>query len=228
MRGWQAVTNPQAALAGAPVETDARLRVRQSISTALPSSSIFDGTQGAVASLRGVSRSRGYENDTPVYDVNGIPPHSISFVVEGGDTQAIGDTIAVKKGPGCGTYGTTAVGTHDKHGTPCTISFFRPSIIDVAVEIRVKPLPGWLAGTGETIRQSVTEYLNALRIGDDILLSKLYTPINAAEPNPGQRTFDVVSLAIGQKGGAAVQANMDIPFNAAAFCLLEDVVVRDF
>ena len=62
-RGWQSVGNPAAALPGAAVETDAELRRRQAISTALPSLTVFEGTLGAVASIPGVTRSRGYEND---------------------------------------------------------------------------------------------------------------------------------------------------------------------
>ena len=48
-RGWQSVGNPAAALPGAAVETDAELRRRQAISTALPSLTVFEGTLGAVA-----------------------------------------------------------------------------------------------------------------------------------------------------------------------------------
>lgn len=227
-RGWQAVTNPASARPGEPVEKDAGLRQRQTISTALPSLSIFDGTAGAVASLTGVSRSRGYENDTNEYDEHGIPPHSISFVVEGGDTQAIGNIIALKKGPGCGTFGTTPVETRDKYGAPCTIRFFRPTIVNVAASIRIKPLSGYLATTGISLKENVAAYLNALRIGDDILLSKLYTPINAAEPALAQRTFDVQHLRIGIKGGALAEANLPILFNCAVSCALDDIELLEF
>lgn len=228
MRGWHAVSNPTAATPGAAVETDAKLRQRQKISTALPSLSILDGTKGAVASLTGVVRSRGYENDTDVPDVHGIPPHSICFVVEGGDTQKIGDTIAVKKGPGCGTYGDVIVNTRDKFGSPAAIRFFRPGLDDVAVLLRIKPLDGYLATTGQAARQNVVAYINDLPIGESILLSKLYTPINAAEPDPANRTFDVLDVRIGLKGGALVAANMAIAFNHAAACALGDVELQEY
>lgn len=210
MRGWHAVTNPTAATPGAAVETDAKLRVRQKISTALPSLSILDGTKGAVASLTGVIRSRGYENDTDVPDAHGIPPHSICFVVEGGDTQKIGDTIAIKKGPGCGTYGDVIVNTRDKFGSPAAIRFFRPGIDNAGSFIRIKPLDGYLATTGQKARQNVVDYINSLPIGESILLSKLYTPINAAEPDPERRTFDILEIKIGPKGGTLISANLVI------------------
>ncbi len=228
VRGWQSVTNPAAARPGAPVETDAVLRRRQAVSTMLPSSSIFDGTCGAVAQLEGVSRSRGYENDTNEYDENGIPPHSVSFVVEGGDTQAVGETIAIKKGPGCGTWGDVAVQTVDPKGVPNLIRFFRPSIAELDLIVRIRPLEGWLAVTGERIRSNLHSYINELRIGEDVLLSKLYTPINAAEPMEGRRSFDVVSVSVGPRGGELKPQNMPVSFNAAVSCSLEDIAVREY
>jgi uncharacterized phage protein gp47/JayE len=228
VRGWQSVENPEAARPGAPVEHDALLRRRQAISTMLPSRSIFDGTAGAVAQVPGVSRSRGYENDTSRTDSNGIPPHSICFVVEGGDTQAIGEIIAIKKGPGCGTYGDVTVLTYDLKGVPSQIRFYRPTIVDVAVLIRIKPLDGYLAVTGERILWNVFAYLAELRIGDDLLLSKLYTPINAAEQEEGKRTFDVVEIRVGPRDGELAPQNMPIAFNAAVSCAMEDITLREY
>ncbi|QEL21721.1 hypothetical protein FQV39_03360 [Bosea sp. F3-2] len=96
-RGWQSVTNSAAAVIGQPVELDAQLRKRQTVSTALPSLTVFEGTIGAVASITGVDRLKGYENDTGTTDANGIPAHSISLVVQGGDATAIAQAIAAKK-----------------------------------------------------------------------------------------------------------------------------------
>ena len=228
LRGWQAVINPQAAIPGYPVEDDWRLRRRQSISTALPSRSIFDGTEGAVAQLPNVTRWRAYENDTSLPDVHGIPPHSICFVVEGGNEQEIGDTMALKKGPGCGTFGDVYVETRDTFGVPNIINFFRPLLLPVAVEIRIKPLPGYVATTAESIRQNLFAYINAVRIGDDLLISKLYNPINTAEPVTGQRTFDVTHVLIGPHGAALAQVNYPVAFNAVVLCAMDDIAVLDY
>jgi uncharacterized phage protein gp47/JayE len=103
-RGWQSVTNPADAAEGAPVEKDPVLRQRQTVSTALPSLTVLDGIIGAVANVPGVTRYVAYENDTSAADANGIPSHSISLVVEGGDATAIANAIAAKKTPGSGTY----------------------------------------------------------------------------------------------------------------------------
>lgn len=217
-RGWQSVENPLAAKPGAPVEIDSNLRFRQAISTALPSLSVFDGVLGAVASVAGVTRSRGYENDSPHEDYNGLPPHSISLVVEGGEVEAIALAIATKKTPGTGTYGDISVQTSDKYGAPNVINFFRAKRSELAIKVCLKVLPGYLASTGLEIKNNLLAYINTLQIGEDILLSKLYTPINNADQSP--KTFDVFELQIN-----GVAANLPITFNAAAYISIDTIEV---
>jgi uncharacterized phage protein gp47/JayE len=222
-RGWHMVANIDAATPGKPVETDGALRRRQEFSTALPSRTVFEGTQGAVASLPGVIRSRGYENDTNQPDANGMPPHSICLVVEGGDATAIAETIAAKKTPGTSTHGDVPVLVRDSYGSPLTILFFRPTRMRALAEVQVRPLSGYLSVTGKAIQTGTANYINALRIGEDLLLSKLYTPINAADGSA--RTFDIVSLRVGTEGGGLAAANLTVPYNAVLFCSPDDVVV---
>ena len=223
-RGWQSVGNPAAALPGAAVETDAELRRRQAISTALPSLTVFEGTLGAVASIPGVTRSRGYENDGGVPDADGIPGHSICMVVEGGDTAAIAEAIAAKKGPGAGTYGTTEALVRDKFGVPNVIKFLRPVETPVYATVTIRPFPGYLSTTGESIRKNVAEHINGLNIGDDVSLSRLYSPANAANA----ASYDIESITLGTSQGAQSAANVAVAFNAVASCSVDRVklVVR--
>lgn len=224
--GWHAVSNPEPATPGRDVESDAALRRRQTRSTALPSRTVFEGVLGAVAAVPGVARLRGYENDGPGADSHGIPGHAIAVVVEGGDDQAIAETIAAKKTPGCGTFGTTAVPVRDRYGVPVTIAFFRPTSVPIAALIRIRPLPGYLSTTGAAIRAAAAAALNALGIGEDVLISRLYAPITATDPAPGQRTFDVLSIEAAADGGTLQAANIAIAFNAAVQAADADMVVE--
>ena len=101
--GWQTVNNPLAANVGDPVETDTALKARQAKSTALPSISLWEGIVASLLNLDGVDRVAGINNDTDSVDANGIPAHSIAMIVDGGEIQAIGETIFKKKGEGVGT-----------------------------------------------------------------------------------------------------------------------------
>ena len=215
--GWQTVENLLPAVKGEPVESDAELRVRQAVSTAIPSLSVLDGTVGAVASLAGVTRFRGYENDSNATDANGIPAHSIAIVVEGGDAQAIGDAIATKKTPGTGTYGTTTVTTYDAYGLPNDIDFFRPTPATVGVEVTIQALTGYTTGFADLIAAAVAAQINALEIGDDVLITKLYVPANLPG-NPAGSTFDITQLRIKKNAGALGTSNLTLAFNEVAEC----------
>lgn len=215
--GWQTVENLLPAVEGEPVESDAELRVRQTVSTAIPSLSVLDGTVGAVASLAGVTRFRGYENDSNATDANGIPAHSIAIVVEGGDAQAIGDAIATKKTPGTGTYGTTTVTTYDAYGLPNDIDFFRPTPATVDVEVTIQALTGYTTGFADLIAAAVAAQINALEIGDDVLITKLYVPANLPG-NPAGSTFDITQLRIKKNAGALGTSNLTLAFNEVAEC----------
>lgn len=223
-RGWQSVTNPGAAVAGVAIETDAELRRRQSVSTALPSLTVFEGTVGLVASLSGVTRYRGYENDTSVADSDGIPAHSISLVVEGGDAQQIGQAIADKKTPGTGTYGTTEVTVVDNYGVSRQIRFYRPTLAEIQVQISVIPLPGYTAAVELSIRQAVVSFLSSLQIGEDVEWGEIFVPANLALAS-GSKTFKISSVQIGRDGGALGVSDINIAFNEAASATLADVTV---
>ena len=97
VRGWQTAINPLAAIEGRPVESDAELRIRQTRSVAKPSQSLWESMYAALWQLDGVRRVAGYENPTHEYDANGLPPHSVCYVVEGGDAEQIGQTLLLYK-----------------------------------------------------------------------------------------------------------------------------------
>ncbi|MGP8335973.1 baseplate J/gp47 family protein [Serratia sp. CY43514] len=223
-RGWQSVTNPAAATAGRKVETDAELRQRQAKSVAIPSLTVLDGIMGAVATLDGVERYRGYENDTSVTDANGLPPHSISLVVAGGDVAAIAKTIATKKTPGGGTYGTTTISVTDKYGIVHPISFFRPTSVDIYARVEIKALQGYTSAVGEEIRTAVAAYINEIEIGDPVYLTRLFLPANL-NGSADSATFDITDLQIGTSPGSLAPANVVIGFNAVAACAPANVEV---
>ena len=193
--GWQTATNPAAAAPGAPVENDAQLRVRQSVSTALPALSVLSGIIGAIAGLPGVIETTGYENDTNATDANGLPPHSISMVVVGGDAIQICETLLLKKTPGCYTYGSTRESVQDVYGLPHDIGFFIPTTVPIGVHITLKAKAGYSTIIGAQICQSVSDYINALGSGDDVIYSKLWTPADLSDAG-ATNTYDITAMTI--------------------------------
>lgn len=217
-RGWQAVTNPAAAAPGMPVESDLKLKRRQAISTALPSRTVFEGIIGAIADINGVSRIRGYENDTSVVDADGIPPHAIALVIEGGDSTAIARVLLAKKAPGVATYGTVLRSSTDAYGIPHAIRFFRPTYVQVAYYITLQALPGYTQDVEAMIRQALADWTNGLGIGNLLRLTRAYLPANLNGTSQGG-TFEILSMAA-QRDGLAPAGAVDIraTFNEAFQC----------
>ena len=178
--GWQTVSNEVApSTPGAPVETDAELRRRQAMSVAIAARSVLDGIVGAVWSLQGVHRVKGYENPTnAVQPGTGLPPHSLALVAQGGDVGQICSTIALTKTPGSATTGDVVQTILDPYGIPNIIRYWQLILVPLTVQITVTPLAGFVSSTSTLIRQAVVEFVNRVDIGETSFHNRLFAPAN--------------------------------------------------
>lgn len=179
--GWLSVTNKQASSSGVDVENDFELRGRYSLSVLGPSSSIFESLQESLVAIPGVTRVRGYENDTsatsngtvPPNVPAGIPSHTVSFVVEGGNDVDVGTELYMKKTPGCGTFGTTTVKLQSVTGNVLSINFYRPTYTNVKVKISIKQLAGYTNDYIEKMQEAVSTYITEMSIAEVLYNSVL-------------------------------------------------------
>lgn len=230
MNGWVTVNNPANAMVGQPVESDQKAKARQSISTAKPSKTVLLGTMGGIAEIPDVLRSKVYENDTNIPGFYGvpIPGHSICAVIEGGDEQAIADEIYLRKGPGCGTYGDVEVPIPSPDptlDTPPPIRFYRPTYIDVMVQVTLTTRAGFTHRIADTMAQNIMDYLNALDIGIDLTVSALYVPAQAATPDIHAPLFSIQELLIGTADTGLSRDDMMIAFNQVTRGILSNIYV---
>ncbi|MDE8556134.1 baseplate J/gp47 family protein [Pantoea vagans] len=225
-RGWTKVTNVSAATLGSAAEKDSELRLRQRQSVALPSKTPFDALDGAIANVTGVTRHKLYENDTGSVDSNGLPAHSVAAIVDGGDVNAVGKVIQGKKGQGVSTFGSTAVAVQDSWGNPHTISFSRSAPVPVYVAIVLKVFTGYTTQVGNDIKAAIAAYINSLDIGDDLLLSRVYSPANLGVVSRGEsRYYDISSLQIGRSAAAVAPANIVTAYNEAVTCSVNNITI---
>jgi uncharacterized phage protein gp47/JayE len=224
LRGWQTVNNAAAASPGVAAETDAALRRRQAISTALPALTPLAAIQAAVSNVPGVDRALVYENPTNATDINGIPPHSISAVVDGGDVTAIAQSIESKKSPGTGTYGTENITVTDPKGVPITINFFVLDQVAIFVAVTIQALPGYSDADGTELINNIVAFINGLAIGQDLFFLWMYGPASNY-PSQDEFTYKLVSLQIGLAADALGTADIPIAFNAAAATVTANVVL---
>lgn len=141
--------------------------------------------------VNGVSRIVVDQNDSDAV-VNGLLPHSIHVVVEGGLDDDVAAAIYKFKGGGIDTNGTSQVMLQTPEGTQ-DIRFDRPSRVYIWVSARItlkadtenEPFPA----TGfDDIRKAITDYGNTLEIGEDVIWQKLLEP---AYETPGIASIDL-------------------------------------
>lgn len=215
--GWQTVTNANAATPGAPVETDAALRVKQSHAVAGPSTTIFEGCIAALRSLSGVTRVMGYENTTSAADSNGVPAKSSSIFVEGGDQATILQTIAKKTPPGAQTNGALVATIIDSQGSSKVVKAARPTNAVIHVAVTVKALAGWSAPDVEPIiAQSVVDYLNALPGGKPVEYFGLVEPAKILS-SVYANTFSLSGLTIAKNAGSPGTTDLTLAYNEVPY-----------
>lgn len=215
--GWVSVTNEVAAVLGNAQETDAQLRERQTISTANPSQTMLDGTKGAIAALKNVSRYAVYENDTNVSSVTddnpyGLPAHSVTCVVEGGTDEDVAEAIFLHKGIGCYTNGDVEVQYTDQNDYINRVRFYRPVYKDIFVKVVIKKYTGYISTMTVKVREAVYNYLAALTIGSDVSASVLSNIITDCNPSLTKPIFGIKDLKLGLDKSSMAAQDIDIGF----------------
>ena len=214
--GWQSVTNA-AATPGQSVESDAALRVRQAVSVALPSVTVFDGVIGAIEQVVGVTRVAAYENNTASTDGNGMSANSVGFVVEGGNGLSICQAIAAHMPPGITTYKTGTYVSNtiiDVFGTSRVISFMTPTESTVGVSLTIHGLNGWNTAAEPLIQAALIAYIDALPIGQTVSYTGLIIPAYLAN-SPYAGTFLIKSMTINKNSGGFGTTDLTLAFNEA-------------
>jgi hypothetical protein len=130
--GWLAVTNDVDATPGRNVETHAEFRVRAEEEGNKTGASTLPAVVKAVRALPGVVRAFGFENTKDYVNSDGLPPHSIEIVVQGGDDAAIAACIWAFKGGGIETHSSntpkSSGTTVDENGETRTVYWTRPTV----------------------------------------------------------------------------------------------------
>lgn len=214
--GWFEVYNPFDSIASTELESDTELRNRYKFSKSFIQTGNRESMYTALYSLQGVRYVNVQENiqDIPF---EGRSAHGIVVTVLGGDDQDIAKTID-KYRAFAYTDGTIEVGLFDINGTPYSVRFSRPEIVPIKVKLslttdtNVFPTDGMLR-----IQNALIDYVSNLNVGEDVVWSKLFTPINSVN---GQ---SVNELLIGKVGESLGTANIVIEHNQLASLSFENI-----
>lgn len=174
------LTAPTDAAEGIDGETPVEVRRRRNNSLQNPAYSVLGKIYAALADLSGVTDVATYENDKDETDENGIPPHSIWCIVEGGSVADIVETMVLNKTGGTPTKG-DSVGVYyetvdrpdgSTFTIPHSMRYDRPVDVPVYVNVTATRFDVVDPVDVELIASEISkaEFL----IGDDVLASSLY------------------------------------------------------
>lgn len=204
--GWVSVTNASDAAPGAPAETDAQLRRRRDTTIRAGGSSPLDAVRLALSEVSSVTQVRVFSNDTDAVDSDGRPPHSIDAIVVGGTDQAVADALWAAKAAGIETWGSTAATVTDEGGVSRSVSFSRPTVVNVYVTATVERDPSvypTAAALLAVVGTALAAVGDLLQVGEVVRVELLRSTIFRL---PG--VIDVPSVRLGRAASPVGTGNL--------------------
>lgn len=162
---------------GTDEESDYELRNRITAAGEGGGTGNASSIRAALLKVPTVTSAYVYENETDETDSMGIPPHSLACYVAGGTnySQQIGEAIFSTKAAGIATYGSIVVSVEDDGGFSHTVKYNTMEAVPISVEVSIVTTVEFEGESGlAKIKENITNYINGLSFGDDVILSQLY------------------------------------------------------
>jgi len=219
--GWNYASNASATSVGTNADTDTTLHVKQSRATAATSYRQVDAIIAGIMTVPGVSYARLYVNKTLTTDARGIAGKTMAAVVVGGLDTDIANVLRLKAGSLDNFAGNLdePIEFTGELGDVESIDFYRPTEVPIYISIGITVTESGVfpEDAVEKIKQAIVNYavydqegVAGFPPGADVLVSRLYTPINSV---PG---FKVDSLQIGKTAGTLSTNDIAIAWNELA------------
>jgi uncharacterized phage protein gp47/JayE len=173
--GWSAVTNAVDAELGSELESDASLRVKRLEELQVAGNAAINAIRGRVLQVEGVESVTVFQNVDSVTNGDGMPPHSVEVMVEGGDDQEIIDAVFESVAAGIKTHGTESGTATDDSGNDHAIEFSRPDLQPIKVEVTLTyDADEYPADGDDQVAEAVVAAARErFLVGNDVILSAL-------------------------------------------------------
>ena len=219
--GWSSATNGEATSIGTNGDTDTELHIKQERATSATSYRQVDAIISGIMNVPGVTFARLYVNSGTTTDARGITAKTMAPVIVGGLDTDIANVLRLKAGSLDNFQGNlkTPITYTGPLGDKQTIDFYRPEEVDIYVNVNITPTNSatYPDDAVEQIKQAIINYAQYDQSGSagfppgaNVVLSRLYTPINSV---PG---FRVNTLQIGTSSKALSTDDIEIAWNKLA------------
>lgn len=208
--GWRSAINLLDAVVGRNLENNTAFRLRRDSEVQATGNAATDAIRADVLRVglgtdNPVLACRVFHNDTDTTDADGILPHSVEVLVEGGDDTLIAKSLLKTVAAGTRMLGTTPVVVQDSAGFDQTVRFTRPTLVPIwiiaNVEYNPKTFPTDTAGASALLEAQLVFFGDAYSIGFSVRSTALQAQLfdgNSDELTPPVAgVLGVTSLLIG-------------------------------
>ena len=229
--GWETINNGSAAILGTNKETDASFKQRFYDAGLFTGMSLVEDYNNAIMGVENVIscyvRDNG-KNTSEVYDNVTLAPHSVYACVDGGDNDEVAAALFARKSGGSDWTAITSpvdqsvtVNVVDEtYGDTYAVTFNRPSEISIYAAVTLSVGTSTEEDLETAVKTAITNYINTLKIGEDVILLSLAAAINAAVPG-----INLTALTIGTSSGTLSSSNITIHINEAAKTQASNITV---
>ena len=203
--GLDSVLNSTDITLGTNEETDEELRIRREKIILRNSQNLSDSLKSQISLIDSVRNVTVIDNKTAETDENGVPAHSFMAIVDGGDEIEIGKAVWDNTPQGITSFGTVVVQVEDASKTLQNVYFSRPTVVDIYMIITITTDSTYIMGSEVQIEEDVAEFSNdTFNLGDDVIVSRFYTPINKTQGIVG------IDIKIGKSSSPTASDNIPI------------------
>lgn len=213
--GLTSVFNPEDAVTGRDLETDAEFRIRRNNRLQISLAGPLEAIISAILELNDDETEPEltvtvFENYTNTTDAMGLPAKSFeAFVYQAGGVttrdQEIADAIFAAKPAGIEAHGDVSKTVTDSQGFDHTIKFSRPTEVDIYLELDLTVTSDYPVDGDTVLKATLVEWGNALGVGEDIIVY----PSLIAQLMAVDGITDVV-IRIGTAASPTLDDNIDI------------------
>lgn len=219
--GWDTVNNTSPGVIGSGIESREDFENRRVALLGRYSTNQVESIRAELLSVEGVIRCSVRENDTDnAVTVQGVslPAHSVYCVVEGGELNAVGSAIRLKKSGGCSTSGSQTY--NDSYGS---IYYDIPSYTPVRVVVNATETDTTPADIVDTIKSLLVSDMsndstNLIGIGETLYAGRFYKVLSGLDVN-------LTSITVGLVGGAQ-SGSVSFNLNQVASLSAENITVN--
>lgn len=216
------VTNPKESNGGIDDERDDELRRRIISETVANPSATINGIKSALLNVAGVRQVGDVQNQTGETDSYGNPPYTVHIYVLGGAKDDILAALGKYSGFGPLFTGSESGQVADVTGDLKTYYFDYATPVSIYVNVALKTNSNWdVDGGPDEIKQLITDYLNDLSMGANIVLTKMYPDIYSMDG------VDEATITIGRTADTLTDTDIQLDKFEAAQCTADYITISE-